>query len=89
MNRMAKNRERGSRAPTKCRHVARILILAAKNIIGEKIFVRKLIYEMSRTKISADAKHTFAFISSWDKRYYKGKNWIVNSDGVINLICLS
>ena len=26
--------------------IARIVILAAKNIIGEKIFVRKLIYKM-------------------------------------------
>ena len=39
-----KTGERGSGAPTKWRHVARIVTLAANNIIGEKIFVRKLIY---------------------------------------------
>ena len=50
-----KTGERGSGAPTKWRHVARIVTLAANNIVGEKIFVRKVIYKMSRMKISTDA----------------------------------
>ena len=44
--------------------VARIVILAAKNSIGEKLFVRKLIYKMSRMKISTGMKHKFTSISS-------------------------
>ena len=50
-----KTRERGSAAPTKSRHVARIVILAAKNIIGEKYLFRKLVNKMSRMKTSTDA----------------------------------
>ena len=49
-----KTGKRGSGASTKWRNVARIVILAAKNIIGEKIFVRKLISKMSGMKISTD-----------------------------------
>ena len=44
--------------------VARIVILAAKNSIGVKLLVRKLIYKMSRMKISTGTKHKFTSISS-------------------------
>ena len=44
--------------------VARIVILAAKNSIGVKLLVQKLIYKMSRMKISTGTKHKFTSISS-------------------------
>ena len=85
---MSKNRgvrERGTHEVKKCRANCDP---GCKKHYMRKLLVEKLIYKMFRMKLSTDAYHTFTFISSWDKKYYKAKKCISNSGGVSNCICL-